>query len=264
MDVTDVLRDRASQPEGLQITIAASILLHAALAALLILAPDDWLPSRTAESRSIMTITLGGGTPGPANTGMTPLSSRPVQSAIPMEAPSREPLRPPAARTPEMTIPREDTPPRRPPKPTPQVTQAPPEARGTTPSRGAETSPGQGIAETGARGGGFGLASGGGSGGTGARLDVANFCCPEYITTMAERVRSNWVARSEVAAQVEVKFTIQRSGRITDIAIERSSGYQALDFNAQRALVTTAQLPPLPTAFPNPTLTVYLTFEYTR
>jgi TonB family protein len=123
--------------------------------------------------------------------------------------------------------------------------------------------PGSAVADTGARGQGFGLSTGGG-GGSGVRLDVANFCCPEYIVTVVERIRTSWNDRAEVPGQVEVKFTIQRNGRITDVQVERSSGYIALDMNAQRALVSTAQVPELPSGFTNPTLTVYLTFDYTR
>ena len=41
---------------------------------------------------------------------------------------------------------------------------------------------GTAVAETGAQGQGFGLSSGGG--GDGGYLDVANFCCPEYLATM--------------------------------------------------------------------------------
>ena len=36
------------------------------------------------------------------------------------------------------------------------------------------------------------------------------------------------------------------------------------DSRAQRAMVLTPRLPPLPVQFTNPTLTVHLTFEYTR
>ena len=46
-----------------------------------------------------------------------------------------------------------------------------------------------------------------------------------------------------------MKFTIQRDGRLTDIALEKSSGYSALDLTAQRAIYTTRQLPPLPAGF---------------
>ena len=58
-----------------------------------------------------------------------------------------------------------------------------------------------------------------------------------------------------------MKFTIQRDGRLTDVELEQSSGYFALDQTAQRALLLTRQLPPLPAQFPETTLTVHLNFS---
>jgi len=57
---------------------------------------------------------------------------------------------------------------------------------------------------------------------------------------------------------------IQRDGRITDITVVQSSGYQMLDFLAQRALMAVSPLPPLPQAYSNSTLTINLQFEYQR
>jgi TonB family protein len=68
----------------------------------------------------------------------------------------------------------------------------------------------------------------------------------------------------EVPGTVLVKFTIQKDGSLTEAIVERSSGYASLDLNAQRAIKVTRQLPPLPAAFPNPTLTVHLNFQYQR
>ncbi len=65
------------------------------------------------------------------------------------------------------------------------------------------------MAETGARGQGFGLSTGGGAG-SGSRLDVADFCCPDYLVLMIERIRSNWNARAEAVGETMIKFTIQR------------------------------------------------------
>ncbi len=56
--------------------------------------------------------------------------------------------------------------------------------RSRTPTKGAEIQKGSTVAETGASGEGFGLSSGGG--GTGGYLEVANFCCPEYLATMID------------------------------------------------------------------------------
>ena len=61
-----------------------------------------------------------------------------------------------------------------------------------------------------------------------------------------------------------VRFTIQRSGIIEEVGVDRSSGYFALDTSAQRAILLTPQLPPLPSAFEQSNLTVRLTFEYRR
>jgi TonB family protein len=61
-----------------------------------------------------------------------------------------------------------------------------------------------------------------------------------------------------------VKFRIQRDGRITEIELERSSGYAGLDLTAQRALFLTQRVTPLPSAFPDDHLTVHLRFPYQR
>jgi hypothetical protein len=51
---------------------------------------------------------------------------------------------------------------------------------------------------------------------------------------------------------------------LTAIEVVEPSRYAAHNLVAQRALVITRQIQPLPAAFPNPTLTVRLAFEYTR
>jgi protein TonB len=194
---------------------------------------------------------------------MTSIGGRAVQEVKPPDEPKRpEPVRPPAAKAPEMTVPIPDRKPTKAP-PRPKVDQAPDQARGRTPTRGEETRTGSAIAETGARGQGFGLSTGGGQG-SGARLDVADFCCPDYIVMMVDRIRANWDAKSEVPGMTTVKFTIQRDGSIVGAEVERSSGYTALDIAALRAVAGTRQLTPLPAGYPNPSLGVHLNFEYKR
>ncbi len=268
MNVSDVLRDRVSEPVGLERMVLVSVLAHVALAGALLLAPGGWLSASKPAPRTIMTISLSGGNGGPNNGGLTSISQRAVQAEAPAEPPKRpEPIRPPAAKEPEMTVP---IPSKTPPRPvakaraTPVVEQAPADARGRTPTKGAETREGSALTETGARGLGFGLSTSGGTG-SGSTLDiVGDFCCPEYLGIMTERIRTNWNPVAEVAGVVIVKYTIQRDGAIVDSSIERSSGYSALDFNALRAVLGTRQLPPLPGAFPNPSLTVHLNFQYRR
>jgi TonB family protein len=261
MEVTDVLRDRMHEPAGFQQMAVVSVLAHGSFAVLLILAPGGWLSQRVETPREVMTISLAAGTPGPTSGGMTAIGGKPVQVATPPEEVKKpEPIRAPAAKAPEMTIPQKDARSR---TGAANITQAPDEARGRTPTRGAETSAGSTLAETGVRGQGFGLTTGGG-GGSGSQLDVENFCCPDYIQLMVQQVYGNWDYRVERPGLAVVKFTIQRDGRITDVALVRSSGYTAHDMNAQRALVRTRQLTPLPAQFSNPTLGVQLTFDYKR
>ena len=81
---------------------------------------------------------------------------------------------------------------------------------------------------------------------------------------MVEKIRSNWDARAEVAGLVIVKYTIQRDGTISGATIEKPSGYTALDISSLRAVLGTRQFPPLPGAFPDPSLTVHLHFDYHR
>jgi len=264
MDVSDVIRDRMQEPAGLQRMAAVSAVVHGALVAIVVLSPGQWFSTRLEPVETVMTISLGGGTPGPSAGGLTAIAGRPVQVETPPDEPKRpEAVRPPAAKPPEMTVPRADARPARATPPAPAVTQAPPDARGRTPTRGAETSAGSAVAETGARGQGFGLSTGGGAG-SGSRLDVADFCCPDYIVLMLDRIRSRWDARAEVAGETMIVFTIQRDGRITDVSVEKPSMYMAHNLSAQRALLVTRELPPLPAAFTNPTLTVHLNFQYAR
>ena len=263
MDVADVLRDRVSEPSGFQRMAVVSVLAHAALFAMLVLMPGGILNRSEPPPKTVMTITLSGGNGGPASGGVTSIGGRAVQAEQPVPPKRPEPVTPPAPKTPEMTVPIPSQTPARTSKPAPAVQQAPDQSRGRTPTKGPETREGSAIAETGARGMGFGLTTSGGMG-TGSRLDVDNFCCPDYIVLMVEKIRANWNARAEAAGHVFVKYTIQRDGTISNAEIEKSSGYTALDINALRAVVGTRQLAPLPAAYPNQTLGVHLDFEYTR
>lgn len=261
MDVTDVLRDRMDEPSGLQYMVMVSLAAHAVVFAAFVFAPGSWLLSQAADNpATVMTITLGGGGEGPQSGGLTAVGGRPVQVQTPPDAP-KEALRPPAAAAPEMTVP---TPGARPAKAAAAIVKkAPDEARGRTPTKGQETRAGSAVAVTGARGEGFGLSTGGGPGG-GSTLDVADFCCPDYLVTMVTRIRANWRQDQNISGLAVIKFTIARDGTLQDIMLEQSSSFPIADLAAQRAVVLTKQLPMLPGAFPNPTLTVHLHFQYER
>jgi TonB family protein len=262
MDVTDVLRDRMQEPAGLQRMVLFSVLGHVVGTAVILLGSGTLLGRPSAQPRNIMTISISGAGEGPRNGGFTAAAAPPVQAPLPSQELKRAPILPPAARTPEMIIPTNKPTTKASKPPPPAVKTAPDDARGRTPTRGAQPSPGNAVAYTGARGQGFGLSTGGGAG-SGSTLDVADFCCPDYIVTMIDRIRSAWQQNQGGATgEVLVKFTIQRNGQIVEPVVEKSSGSAVLDLAALRAVVGTRTLNPLPAPFPNPTLTVHLNFQY--
>ena len=255
--VSDVIAARSQEPEGLSRMIAVSVAVHVAVFVILALAPA---PHFDDEPETVMTISLGGA-PGPRAGGMTPMGGRTVQAPAPIEAARPRAEMPPAPSAPRMTLPREDARPR-PPQPRPE--RAPRQAPGRTPSTGETPQEGSARADTGARGQGFGLTTSGGSGAGGAQLDVGDFCCPEYVETVVQRIHQNWASKQNVGGTVVVKFTIARDGALSDVQVTKPSGLVALDTAAYRAVLLTQRVPALPAQFPNPTLTVHLTFSYQR
>ncbi|MEZ5285440.1 MAG: TonB family protein [Vicinamibacterales bacterium] len=254
-----VLAQRPRDMERLAPVLGWSLVVHVVLTLILAVVPAGWLGARVAdEPEVVMQVSLSGGE-GPRTGGLNSLSARPVQEVQPAETRRAiEPVRPPAAKTPEMVEPTKVTP-----RKTPPPTKAPAkDPRSRTPTKGGEVREGTAVAETSAQGQGFGLSSGGG--GRGAYLDVGSFCCPDYLATMIDLISRNWDSKQGTQASTLMKFVIQRDGRIAGVQVERSSGAPGLDYYAQRALLMTRQLPPLPAAYPADELSVHLYFDFNR
>jgi protein TonB len=257
--VSQTITLRAPGDDGLLPMLGVSVAAHAGLLVMLALAPGLLGLRSLDEPRTVMTVSLGGA-PGPRAGGMTPMGCRPAQEAAPAPPQARpEPVRPPAAKVPEMTVPVKAASRERLPKV--PVNAAPEESKGTTPIRAPRERLGSAIAETGGQGLGLGLSTGGG--GTGGEINVGDFCCPEYLTTMLQLIQRNWNEKQQVGGQTTMRFTVRRDGTITDVQVAAPSGFAALDLAAQRALALT-KLPQLPAAYPNPQLTIHLNFQYQR
>lgn len=242
-EVGDVIMARQQRPEPLGTLFAWSVVIHAGVIAFLLVVPD-WRLDAVDPPKTVMNISLAGA-PGPRSGGMSPMGGRAVPPPKPEAAPRAMP--PPPPKPAERVVPTETV---RRPRPAPAPPPEEPPQTGVT------------RTETGARGQGFGLSTGG-AGGSGVQLDVANFCCPEYIEQMVTLVQRNWQPNQGVQGTTLMKFTITRAGTIRDVMVERPSGFVALDLAAERALLTT-RLPELPPQFSNPSLTVHITFEYQR
>jgi TonB family protein len=248
---TDVIVARSRSVDRLSTMLVWSIGAHIAVTAAILLVPH---PAADLKPKDVMVISLGGA-PGP-RTGMTQMGARAVQAPQP-EQPIKRPETAPAPARNEMALPDPRSKPQQRPK------NAPKEATAKAPSTGAEPQEGTAKAETKVRGQGFGLSSGGSGGTGGVTVDAVDFCCPDYVTTMADIIRQGWNGKQGLAGVTTMMFTVHRNGRIEDVRVEKPSGFAVLDNEAARAL-RIARLPPLPSKYPNQSLTVHLEFEYLR
>jgi periplasmic protein TonB len=255
--VSAVLDDRARLADGLSRMFALSLGIHIVLAAGLMMMPASW---GDRADPNIMQISLGGPA-GPDTGGRTAIADRAVQSVAKPDA--RAVDTPPAAKTPEMIEPERVA------KPTAKPTRVakPDDASKTkTPTAGDEIKVGSARVKTGGAAVPFGgLASQAkGGGGDGVTLDVANFCCPDYIVQMRQRIYQQWNPNQGATGQPTVKFTIRRDGILVNVEVEKSSGQALLDNEARRAVLNTRQLAPLPREYTGDSLTVHLMFEFKR
>lgn len=258
--VSDILQSRKREPDGLKKTAAISLGVHLAALAVILLIPSV-MPRAAQPPRVMMNISLGG-SPGPNAGGMQMIGGRPIQAALPSTEPqiTKSTLPPVATTPPKMALPDPKQKPRTPPKPAPPSK----DPKGTAVGRGFETQLGTAKVETGAKGQGFGLSTGGTRGDGGVKLGVDGFCCPEYVADMVNRITKSWNQNQNATGVVIMKYIIQRNGQITDIEIGRSSGNPVLDLAAQRALINTRTLAPLPAGFSGQRLPVELEFDYIR
>lgn len=89
-----------------------------------------------------------------------------------------------------------------------------------------------------------------------------------YAQSMVSKIRVNWyqnmppLLRTGMQGVVTIRFTIQRSGRITDITLLKSSEIPPYDFAARKAIELSSPLNPLPADFPNAYERVTCMFYY--
>jgi len=145
-----------------------------------------------------------------------------------------------------------------PPAPPTKATKAEPDP--TPPGYGAGGKPALGMGQFSTQGGemGFGF-------GDGAFGDKYSW----YVQAMVRKISQNWLkglvdSRVTRAPKVFMTFDIQRDGSITAIEVKQSSGIPTLDRSAQRALMATQRLDPLPKDYVGSSVKVTFYFEYIK
>jgi TonB family protein len=241
---------RAAPETGFSRSVTSSIVVHLVGVVALILA-HQYVVTHPQAAPSVMTITLGGST-GPRSTGRTAASAKPVDEMAPQ--PKHEPIKTAASQSSVMTLPVRS-------EPKPQVNRdLPTTFMPKPPTIGAQVRQGSSLAETGSTSQDTGLTVGGGVGSS-ARLEVdANFCCMAYVQTMLQRIEAKWSKDIPGRGEATLRFVIQRSGKVTDITVEKSTG--AIYENQSLSALQQAQIPPLPPEFKDDHLVIHLRFPY--
>lgn len=103
---------------------------------------------------------------------------------------------------------------------------------------------------------------------TGSRVNINRLDFPfnYYLTLLQNRLQQSWQPPYQAAAlaetvSAEVRFRIDRAGRISAVEVTRSSGRFIFDQAARRAVWSVDPLPPLPESYQRGALTVHIEFE---
>ncbi len=97
------------------------------------------------------------------------------------------------------------------------------------------------------------------------RLDERIFEYPYYLGLMQRKIQRHFVVpRMLGVTQLEtvIYFRVRRSGRISNVVVERSSSNPIFDLAAQRALNAADPMPPLPDGYTKSYLGVHFAFQY--
>jgi TonB family protein len=96
-----------------------------------------------------------------------------------------------------------------------------------------------------------------------AQLDAQGFDSPIYLNVLFGKIRNAWENPYEGANKIQctIYFVISRNGKISDSAVEKSSGIEAYDQSALRAVLS-SNPPPLPGQFGADELGIHLEFQY--
>lgn len=277
-------RRESRRPEA--VSLGAAFLLHTLLAAIVLLLPRLQPPPKPLEFVPVTVIpaqALGVRRPAPARRKP---AERPAEKPAPEPA-APEPERPQEEITPPPPKPVDDDVPVLP-KEEPKKPQPKPEPKPATPARPDRSKPAEsdrkptttpretpptptppaggpaGVApgETGDQIGRRGAASGSTLGTTafGSRIGVDNpdFTYGYYLDRLLSLIDAQWQRPNMGEVRAVIHFEIARDGSISDLRVAETSGYNAFDFAALRAVQSAAPFPPLPRGYRNESLGVNL------
>ena len=211
--------------------------------------PAPALPPRTEELAP---------RPAPKSSEL-PERERPRAAApsAPPELPTRAPSLPDRALPDRVLPPRAPGAPRPSEKELPQVasaaTPAPPAPTVTPSPRPVETPPAT-----------LGQRTGSPQGAGAVTVSASDFPFAWYAKAVQTKVIERWNPWAQPGRQPVVVFDIGRDGRITGLAIEKTSGNSYYDQKALRAVSEALPFPSLPAEFREPTLKIHFEFFFSQ
>jgi protein TonB len=260
-----------AQHERFDRSLLASVLLHGALFTLVVFSPNLFPTSGINWGSS----TGGSGGVNVKIVGSLSGVALPAPAVVQPEAPANdspgfykdeEPAPPPppdksAELVPETKAPVKTSPKPKPPKPAgpkPAPVTEPPPSNAIPYGQGGRPSLAYGQFSTGAGEAGVGF----GDSAFGDRYGT-------YVDAMTRRISQNWLkslvdSRITRAPRVYLEFEIARDGTISDVEIRQSSGVPSLDRSAQRAILASNPLQPLPADYRGSSVRVKFYFEYSK
>lgn len=261
----------SSYGPGFKRALTVSGILHLALFGLI--AANPQLPQKPPVKGAIHYINLGGGgggLSGPAggggqpSVGTTPLpkqSLRDLTTVQKLEAQKKVES--------ELRYPVEK--PKRTPKKAPdkKAVVSKPDPKAKAGEAGAEAGLAGGAGGTGGTGLSFGPPGGGGEGfGFGGDPGLSDFPFTWYVEDIRKKIYESWIVSviqigTEKPLTTWVYFRIFKDGTTSRVEVKGSSGVQAFDMIAQRA-ITNARFAPLPREYDQDYLGINLVFEHGR
>jgi protein TonB len=243
--VAEILAERGRERAPWEAGLAGTIALHGMAAALLILAARSAPPHPFAVPNAVSVRLVPIGSLQPAS---------PSQAAPPPEASPRPRIEKleetPAPTAKALPTPEKQTP-RKPPAPSGHGRNS-----ATSEPSPAVSLPGSNSWKS------EGVPEGSTFGTSVSAFDSADFNYSYYEAQMLATIGANWFKEtSENVPSPVVGFRIGRDGTITDVRIEKSSGLPFVDRAAQRAVMTSSPLPPLPADFHDAWLGVHIKFN---
>lgn len=249
LTVSDILERRARSgrvPRGL--TAVVSVLAHGGFLAMLLLV------SRPRKAPVFAPMSLPVRVVSPASLGRPEAAPAPARVAAPAEPAPAPPARPVIEKPSEKVLPSAKAMPE-PKKPVKPEKVKPPAAAPRPPGPALELPSAAGTAS--------GSTSGAGvSFGASVTSFDADFPFAYYVDQLLSLIGANWFKpESTEGTNCVVSFRVLRSGQVTDVKVDSTSGVSYYDRAAARAVYAANPLPPLPPDYRNESLGVHLKFQ---